>query len=258
MKLTNCIGYIDYFKASELEGTGLGIEIQDFTQPELLDGNYMERVEAYRTKLRDYKGVISIHGPFLDLKPASPDLEIRRVSVEKYRKALVVAKELGADYIIFHSQINPWINEPFMRKLNNKMHGEFWNSILDEIDYRGIVLIENVFEDKPIYLRELMDEIDRPDVRVCLDIGHSNIGLKSSLDYWIYELRNYIEYVHLHWNTGQYDLHEYPSEEILSHVFHLFKKFKLDPRYAMEYELEDMSKEARRLKKLYNRGEIYD
>lgn len=258
MKLLNCISYIGDLEIEDFRDLDVGIEIQDFVQPELLDGDYMERVKLYKEKLKSFDNPIAIHGPFLDLKPASPDLEIRRVSIEKYRKALIVAKELRADYIVFHSQINPWINEPSIRKLNNEMQRDFWNDILDEIDYKGTIIIENVFENDPILIKELLETIDRPNIKICLDIGHSKLGCSSGLKYWIYELRDYIEYVHLHWNEGKYDSHDYPSNENLEYVFEVFKEFNLNPRFAMEYEVENLKEECNRLQLLYHGGNIYD
>lgn len=258
MKLTNCIAYIDYLDPDDYRSSNLGIEIQDFTQPELLDGDYRERLGDYKEKLKDFTGSISIHGPFLDLKPASPDLEIRRVSIDKYRKALELAGELGADHIVFHSQINPWINEPSMRRLNNEMQRDFWHEILDQVDYEGTILLENVFEDDPLLIKELVETIDRPNVRICLDIGHSKLACKSGLKYWIYELREYIDYVHLHWNEGRYDSHDRPSDEALAYIFGVFKEFNLDPRFAMEYQVDRIDREESRLKILYKGGSIYD
>lgn len=258
MKLMNCIGYIDYLDINDFKDLDVGIEIQDFTQPELLDGDYMGRVEDYKEKLQGFDKPISIHGPFLDLKPFSPDLEIRRVSIEKYKKALIVARELKAEYIVFHSQINPWINEPSMRKLNNEMQRDFWNHILDEVDFEGTIIIENVFEDDPVLIKELIEIIDKPNIRICLDIGHSKLGCRSGLKYWIYELREYIEYVHLHWNEGKYDTHDYPTDENLKYVFDVFKEFNIEPKYAMEYEVNDLEKEVNRLKILYYGGSRYD
>lgn len=251
MKLTNCNSYIDYFNKEDYRNLDIGVELQDFTQPELLDGDYRARVNSYKEKLENFKNTISIHGPFLDLKPASPDMEIRRVSKDKYKKALISAKELNADYIVFHSQINPWINEAFMRNLNNEMQRDFWVELLEEVDYKGTIVIENVFEDKPLYIKELIETIDIENIKLCLDIGHSKLNSKSKLEDWIYDLREHIAYVHLHWNNGEYDTHDYPSDENLKYIFKLLKKYKINPRLAMEYEVKDLGLEHERIKKLW-------
>lgn len=250
MKLSNCNGFIDYLNVEEYENINIGIELQDFTQPELLDGDYMSRVDSYQEKLKEFKNTISIHGPFLDLKPASPDMEIRRVTKDKYKKAIISANKLNAEYIVFHSQINPWINEPFMRNLNNEMQRDFWIELLNEIEYNGTIVIENVFEDNPLYIKELIEKINMDNIKICLDIGHSKLHSNSKLEDWISELKDHIAYVHLHWNNGEYDYHDYPSDENLKYIFDLFKKYNINPRYAMEYEVKNIESEYERLVKI--------
>jgi len=62
---------------------------------------------------------------------------------------LEIATQLDMDYLIFHSQINPLINEPFISDLNNLQAKQFWTKITRETDYRGTIVIENVFEKSP-------------------------------------------------------------------------------------------------------------
>ncbi len=253
MKLTNCINYIDYFYEEEYNEFDIGVELQDFTQPELLDGDYMERVNNYKKKLKNFKNTISIHGPFLDLKPASPDMEIKRVTMDKYRKAIISANELNAKYIVFHSQINPWLREPFIKKLNNEMQRDFWDELLSNIEYKGTIVIENVFEDEPAHLRELLETINRDNIKICLDIGHSKLNSKYSLDDWLKELKGYIAYVHLHWNNGEYDEHNYPTDENIEYIFEKFYVNNIKPRFAMEYNVENLSDEYIRVNKIGGR-----
>lgn len=247
MKLINCIDYIDNLSIRDYEKLDVGIELQDFTDPNLLDEGYQKVVDSYKEMLVGFSKTLSIHGPFLDLKPFSPDRAIRKASIERYKTALRIGRDLDTDYIVFHSQINPWLKERKIRDLNNSMQAEFWKDILKEVDYKGTIVIENVFEDDPVYLRELLDTIGDSRIRVCLDVGHSNIGCKSGLKYWVYELRNYIEYVHIHWNDGKYDQHRYPTDEELKYIFEVFREFKIDPHFALEYGVEDIGKEIKRV-----------
>ena len=244
-KLVKCISYIEKLNIDEIEKLKIGIEIQDFTEPNLKKSEIKKIVETYKKILQDFNGIKALHGPFLDLKPASPDLLIRDISYKRYLDALNIARELNTDYIIFHSQINPYLNNITLRRLNNSQAKELWDKILSETDYRGIILIENIFEESPLMLKEYIKEINKPNVKINLDIGHAKLG-KVDLEEWIIELKDYIEYMHIHSNDSLYDTHEKPSNEEISNLYDLLEKYKLNPVLSLEYDTDNLTDEIKR------------
>lgn len=148
-KIVKCIRQIAELNVDLFNGLGLGVEIQDFTEPNLSEEDKKDIIDNYIEVFKGFKGIKSMHGPFLDLKPSSPDLLIREISYKRYLDTINIARELDMDYLIYHSQINPYLNEPGLSKLNNLQAKEFWDKILDETDFKGIILIENVFEEGP-------------------------------------------------------------------------------------------------------------
>ena len=244
-KLVKCISYIEKLNIDEIEKLKIGIEIQDFTEPNLKKSEIKKIVETYKKILQDFNGIKALHGPFLDLKPASPDLLIRDISYKRYLDALNIARELNTDYIIFHSQINPYLNNITLRRLNNSQAKELWDKILSETDYRGIILIENIFEESPLMLKEYIKEINKPNVKINLDIGHAKFG-KVDLEEWIIELKDYIEYMHIHSNDSLYDTHEKPSNEEISNLYDLLEKYKLNPVLSLEYDTDNLTDEIKR------------
>lgn len=246
--IVKCISTIEEFSKEEFEDLNIGVEVQDFIGPELESQKTQDLIDRYRALLRDFPNIKSLHGPFLDLKPTSPDEDIRRVSQAKYRRALEIAKELKMDYIIFHSQINPWLKEPRIRDLNNRQAREFWQAISKEFkDFHGKILIENIFEDQPLFLRELIETIDLANIRVCLDIGHAKLKGNQPLEAWLRELGPYIEYIHLHWNRGHYDEHMLPGDEDIEYIKDLLYKHKVNPIIALEYSVEELPEEIKRV-----------
>ena len=242
--ILKCISTIDEFDLEEYKRLDIGVEIQDFTDPNLSKDEIDTIVEKYKRLFNDSKLKRSMHGPFLDLKPASPDLEIRKVSYNKYLRALNIAKELEMDYIIFHSQINPYLNMPLLKDLNNLQAKEFWEDILYEVKgFNGIILIENIFEETPEMLKELIEKIDLPNIKVNFDLGHARLG-SVSLEKWIRELKGYIAYVHLHTNDKVYDQHHVPTEVEIMALMNLLNKYELNPTISLEYKSEDVSKEV--------------
>ena len=244
-KIVNCVNYIELLNMYELNKLNIGIEIQDFTEPNLSDIEIRSIVSRYKKAFIDFKGIKSLHGPFLDLKPASPDLSIREVSYKRYLTSLNIAAELEMDYIIFHSQINPYLNQPSLRLLNNRQSKEFWDRVLSETSYRGIILIENIFEERPEILKEYIETIDRKDIRINLDIGHAKLG-KVSLETWIRELKDYIVYMHIHSNDGVHDSHQTPNELEVEDLYSILEKYDLNPVLSLEYDIEYLEKEIKK------------
>lgn len=245
-KILKTVSTIEELNIEELKEINVGVEIQDFTEPNLSIAEKRNIVNLYKKEFKDFNNIKALHGPFLDLKPASPDKEIRNVSYKRYLDTIKIAIELDMDYIIFHSQINPYLNEPGIRELNNKQHKEVLIRLLDECsDYKGIILIENIFEEDPIMLKELIEEIDLPNIKINLDIGHANIG-KVDLEEWIIELKDYISYMHIHSNDGLYDTHSSPSKEEINKLYYLLDKYNINPVLSLEYKIGNLAEEIKK------------
>lgn len=244
-RIVNCISTIKELDVEGLNGAGCGVELQDFVEPNLSEKDRGNLIGEYKIRLQEIKGIKSLHGPFLDLKPASPDKEIRRVSQIKYRRTLEIAHELDVDYVVFHSQINPYLNQSFLRDLNNKQAAAFWKEMMDATPYRGEVVIENVFEESPYMLRDLIDAIDHDRISINLDIGHSNLGY-TSLKEWIHILSDRLSYMHVHGNSGFEDQHIVPSDEKLLTLLELLDQEGIDPVLALEYKINNLKEEVQR------------
>lgn len=243
--ILKCISTIDEFNMDEFNKLNIGVEIQDFTDPNLTNEQIEELVTRYREMLKSFKHTKALHGPFLDLKPSSPDLDIRRVSYDKYLKTMRIAIELDIDYVIFHSQIIPWLNEPNIANLNNLQAREFWESLLIEIDeFNGIIVIENIFENTPEMLKDLISTISMPKIKINLDLGHARLGTVS-LEKWIKELKDYLAYIHLHSNDGFYDLHIEPSEIEINALNSLLYKYNLNPPISLEFKSDNIPNHVR-------------
>ncbi|NLA11926.1 MAG: hypothetical protein GX883_07370, partial [Firmicutes bacterium] len=86
-QIVKCISTIDQFDVALFNRLNLGVEIQDFTEPNLSADERADLTDRYSILLQSFSGIISLHGPYLDLKPASPDPLIRAVSHNRYLDA---------------------------------------------------------------------------------------------------------------------------------------------------------------------------
>ena len=243
--ILNCISTIDELDVTTYNRLGLGVEIQDFTEPNLSETETEDLVLRYKRLFRELKQPKSLHGPFLDLKPSSPDPMIRAISQQRYCNALQIAIDLEADYIIFHSQINPQLTEPFLAGLNNRQSRDAWLEIIGQVpDFHGTIVIENVFESTPAMLKALIETIAVPNIKVNLDIGHSKLGT-APLEDWIRELKDHIAYIHLHSNNGIHDQHIKAPQEEIDKLYQLLDRYAINPAIALEYPIQDLDEEIR-------------
>lgn len=186
----------------------VGLEVIDFARPALLAAGWEQRLAELLPRVEQWAGPITMHGPFLDLSPASPDPGVRRLTLQRYRQALHIAAQLKAKFVVFHTQYNPNIKEPAY--LNNWLVGNirFWTELMPEVEAsETCVVLENLWDPKPDHIASLLAEINSPRLRSCLDVAHAHLFSAISLPEWVDGLGDYLAYVHLSDNRGQWDDH---------------------------------------------------
>lgn len=237
---------MDNLNIQELNEMNMGVEIQDFTEPNLTVDEKMKIIKFYKEEFKNLNNIKALHGPFLDLKLASPDKEIKDVSYKRHLSTIKTSIDLGIDYIVFHSPINPYLNLPMLKDLNNKQYGEAWIELLKEVpNYKGTILIENVFEEDPSMLKELIETIDLSNIKINLDLGHAKLG-KVGIEEWIRELKDHIAYMHIHSNNGIYDIHSAPREKEIKRLYDLLDKYSINPVLSLEYNIENLKQEIKK------------
>src|SRR5262245_23730585 len=82
---------------------GIGIEIQAFAYPDVLEGEWPALVEEYRNALENVHGELAMHGPFLDMASGSPDPLIRKVVRRRIEQSLEIGAMLDVRTIVFHA-----------------------------------------------------------------------------------------------------------------------------------------------------------
>ncbi|MGC8873520.1 MAG: sugar phosphate isomerase/epimerase family protein [Chloroflexia bacterium] len=186
----------------------LGVEVGDFADPDLLEGDWRARLEELKPLLESLPGLRALHGPRSDLNPGLRDRGLVAFCRERYRRALEVAAALEASVVVFHTGFNPLIRAPGFERRWLQRSADFWQGLGEEAGRLGItLLLENVWEPQPQILRDLVDLVDLPTVRACLDIGHANIYSRYPVGEWVSLLGERVVYVHLHNNDGRMDTH---------------------------------------------------
>lgn len=186
---------------------GVGLEVTAFAWPASLDDGFRARLERHVAAL-DGVAPVLLHGPFLDLYPASPDPEIVAVARRRHEAALEAAAAVGAGTYVAHLNSIPLIRNPAYRDRFAAAAAEFWLPLADRAGRSGTtVVLENMWEPGPDLQRRVVDAAGHPHLKASFDNGHALVFSDVSAPAWIRELGGDLAHAHLHDNGGEVDAH---------------------------------------------------
>lgn len=170
-----------------------------------------------RYSFSDFKGIaeqlhkggltITIHSPFIDLSPGSPDPEVRMVTRKRFAQVLRLVPLFRPKTVVCHAGYDEkryleirdtWIEKSL----------EMWSWLGEQVRSEGAsLMLENVYEHNPEDIRILFENLGDYGVGFCLDPGHQAAFGRGSLKKWVESLGPYVEQLHLHDNSGRHDEH---------------------------------------------------
>lgn len=188
------------------ETYNLGFEFDDFWAPNVLSDE--DKVEEL---VRFYKGFelpdgISVHGDFFDVCIFSTDKEIADISKKRIWQSMEAADKMGAEKVIFHSNINSFLAQGAYLDNWINQNEVFFRQVCAQ--YPAVtVLMENMFDDNPDALAALAHRMeDVTNFDLCFDYAHAMIS-SAPIEEWVGKTAPYIRHVHINDNDGQSDLH---------------------------------------------------
>ena len=145
-----------------------------------------------------------VHGPFTDLAPAAFDHRFRQLTRDRLDQAAEGTLRLGLSRMVVHTGYIPLVFDP---RWQVKESVVFWREFLEDKPEDFVVLLENVMDEEPALLLDIVEGVDDPRMRICLDVGHVNAISPKKVTEWIEALGPQIRHFHLHNNDGRRDLH---------------------------------------------------
>lgn len=158
-------------------------------------------------KFRSLGRTITLHGPFLDLSPGSPDSAVLAVTRRRLEQLTDAAAVFLPETVVCHAGYDKYRYE-FIRDTWFYRAAETWRKTgraLARLNCR--LMLENVYETGPEQLQWLFAHLADEPVSCCIDIGHLNVFSKNGLTTWIDALAPRIGQLHLHDNAGGADDH---------------------------------------------------
>ncbi len=172
----------------------------------------------------------TIHAPFMDLNPGALDRLVREATRLRFRQTMEAAEILSPSVVVFHPGYDRWrLGGNRDRWL--RYAAETFRPVVERAGALGcIAAVENIFEEDPSTLRDLLGHLDSPCFRHCFDVGHWNLFSRIGMEEWFRELGSFMAEAHIHDNSGTADDHLPIGEAEID--FPLF--FRLMARYAPE------------------------
>lgn len=212
---------------------GLGVEIASFCTAWNMDESLSETEEELKTTLAGIHRRI-LHGPFNELFPCAIDPKARELARFRYRQALDLARRYGAEKVVFHGAYVPRLYFPEWYEAQSI---RFWREFLQEIPEGMTVCLENVLESSPQMLLAVVQAVNDPRIRLCLDVGHANAYSEIPVMKWLEESAPFLSHLHIHNNDGTGDTHSSLREGSIPVKALLSRAWQLCPEATATLEL---------------------
>ncbi len=174
---------------------------------EALDGCSLSDVEVVARRLNDLGLIITLHAPFIDLSPGSPDPKVRSLARQRLDqfvrliplfKPKTVVCHTGYDHKRYWHMKDIW--------LENSL--KIWSWLAKQTRTEGAVLmLENVYEQGPDDILILLENLQDQGVGFCLDTGHQAVFSSAPMEEWVKCMGPFLGQLHLHDNSGKEDEH---------------------------------------------------
>ncbi|MFP4158823.1 MAG: sugar phosphate isomerase/epimerase family protein [Desulfobacterales bacterium] len=174
---------------------------------EALDRHTASEFASAAKRFHDIGRSITLHGPFLDLSPGSPDTAIRSVTRQRLEQMIEAAEIFSPLTVVCHCGYDE-SRYGFIRNAWYERAAEIWKHTARRLAEKNILLmLENVYEKDPDEIGRMFEITAEENTGCCLDIGHLCVFSRRPLKDWIKRLSPYIGQIHLHDNRGQSDEH---------------------------------------------------
>lgn len=189
----------------------VGLEINHSCISENLDADNRSsllseiRTDIFAAGISESEKLI-LHGPFTEIHPAAIDYRMRELATERLNQAYEVCTALGIKRMVVHTGWLPFI---YFKEWQAEKGAEFWQKFMADKPSDFHIYVENVLDDEPYMLADMMRRISDERIALCLDIGHAHAmtSHELSVEKWIEMLGRYIGHFHLHNNDGSGDSH---------------------------------------------------
>ncbi|HVW92359.1 MAG TPA: sugar phosphate isomerase/epimerase [Devosia sp.] len=232
------------------------LEIQDFCDPQVIEGDWSDRAAEAKRWLDGYTGRMGIHGAFWDLPLHAYDPLIRDVVKRRLWQGLDVCEALGGTHMVVHSPYSTWDhnnldNTPGARQeVVDLVHLSMGDAVRRAENIGVTIVIENIEDKDPLARVELAKSFNSRAVAVSIDTGHAYYAHASTgappVDYYVTAAGPLLAHIHLQDADGYADRHWTPGMGTLNWnaLFAAIERNGSNPRLILELKDQTQVQDA--------------
>lgn len=219
------------------EELNVGIELSRIPEMKEIDSKFSQIKENTIGLLKNFNGLKTMHAMFSDLNPATKDAMIREVVIKRYNQSFEIAKGINAKKVVFHSGHKGMKHRESVAKfVENSI--KFWSEYIKKFEDNEITaVLENVIDLSPEPILEIVNEVNSPNLKACLDTGHANIcSSEGDVKDWIKAFGKTLSHMHVHNNYKTNDDHSgfmYGNINFID-IFNTLKEENIKPTVVFE------------------------
>ncbi len=178
----------------------------------------------------------TLHAPFHDMMPGAQDEYVLNATREKLRRCFDLIEIFRPASVVCHlGYVESVHSYDLMQWQHNSL--ETWRDLLEVAENQDtVVTFENTYEPGPRIHQMLLEALDSPSARFCLDTGHLLAFAEAPWQKWLAALEKWLTQLHLHDNHGFRDNHLPVGKGIFDFagLFSHLKGEKINPIITLE------------------------
>ena len=192
-----------------VQGCVQGFELQNYDRTGVCSPEkWHEVLEQHRSIIPKLPGRLAIHGPFAGIEYGYKDHLLREAVQKRMDMTGGMVRELRPDTLILHTGCPELMIKFNLTDAWLEQAAEFWKQEIKGYAEAGVrVVLENVVEQSPEAMIELVDRVRSDYLGLCFDIGHANLCSQLKPARWVELMGRRLKHVHLHDNSGRKDEH---------------------------------------------------
>ena len=181
----------------------LGLEIAEYCTAYNMDEHFTEYDVIVREKMKSANNFV-FHAAFNELCPAAIDPLVLEIAKRRFKQAMELSLSYGINRMVVHSGYIPLV---YHKSWFEERSILFWREFFKDVPDEMVIFLENVMEDSPELLTNIVRGVGDPRFQMCLDVGHVNVISDVPYSEWIGCMAPYLAHVHIHNNYGKRDIH---------------------------------------------------
>ena len=155
-------------------------------------------IKHFQENIYDFTNELIFHAPYNELLPHAIEPLVVDIARKRYRESYELCEKYKLRKMVVHANYIPtvYFKEWFIPK-----QIEFWKDFLEKNPGHCQLVLENVMEESPDMIGDIVKGVNDPRFKMCLDVGHANLHPVKPME-WLEACAPFISHMHIHNNMG--------------------------------------------------------